>query len=163
MTTGQLHAQWELQTDEEVMTRLQLLKERLAVEEDLNDEEIVFYNYMTQREKKIKRDEKQKTFEQQKRKEAKHSVQIEVPDGYNTVSCCQEHGWFAGKIVYSRIYNGKEVKNINQASSIAHWGARCPQGCFIIGGGEKPMSTISELKTVRKSTVAVKRLDLSLK
>lgn len=155
MTTPELFTKWESLSDESVVESFKLLKEQLGLGYDLNEEECEFYNYMTQREKTIKREERQKAFELQKQKEAKHSVQIEVPDGYNTVSCCQEHGWFAGKIVYSRIYNGKEVKNINQASSIAHWGARCPQGCFIIGGSENPMSTISELKKVRKSTVAV--------
>jgi len=150
----ELFMKWESESDESVMGRFNELKEQLSQGLELNDEGCEFYNYMTQREKKIKREEGQKAFERQKQKEIKHAVKIQVPEGMS-VSHCPEHGWFASKVVYTRCYFGKEVKDINQGSSIAHWGARCPSGCFIIGGSDKPMSTIGELKALRKSTVAV--------
>lgn len=154
MTTSELIAKWDLESDESVMTRFDSVKEQLAQDLELNEEGCTFYNYMIRRIRLIENKERQVKFEQQKQKETKHSVSIDVPKDM-AVSHCPEHGWFASKVVYTRCYFGKEVKDINQGSSIAHWGARCPSGCFIIGGSDKPMTRIGELKTIKKSTVAV--------
>lgn len=149
-------AEWNVESDDTVMERFNQLKESELRGHNLSDVELQFYIYMGNRKEEIKRKQRQSEFERQKEKEAKRSVKIQVPEGLS-VSHCPEHGWFAGKVVYTSFYNGKEVKNINISHSILHWGMRCPLGCFITGGRGNPITTIGELKTREKTTVAVPR------
>ena len=149
-------AEWDIESDDILMERFNSLKEAEFRGYNFCDDELQFYIYMGNRKGEIKRKQRQTKLERKKEKEAKRSVKIQVPEGMS-VSHCPEHGWFAGKVVYTSFYNGKEVNNINISHSILHWEMRCPLGCFITGGRGNPITTISELKTREKTTVAVPR------
>lgn len=131
------------------------LRQKLTENENfpLTDDDAKFLDDFRAIEWQEQQKQKQVDFLQRKIKESQKSIAIQLPNGTNTIANCVEHGWFAGVLVYTSCYNRKEVENINSSSTVKYWGARCPHGCFVLGGSKGGHCTVEELKQMEKPRV----------